>query len=411
MESEVSAKAGLEHLDQCVVGREQSLFATDLETHRSTFRKMIDRSRVLVVGGGGSIGSSTCALLSGLRPSALHVVDLSENYLAELVRDLRGRAENLQVGDFRTFPLDYGSPLMERLLREMPRYDIVLNFAALKHVRSEKDLFSILQMLDVNVVRHIRFKRWLQLHGHGTRYFAVSTDKAANATSLMGASKRLMEDVVFDMAPLDIAVTTSARFANVAFSNGSLLQGWLVRMEKGQPLAVPRDTRRYFVSQREAGEICLLAALGAADRQILFPRMNPQSELRLLTNVAEKVLSHFGYTAEFLDDEVIARHSVASLRAKNKWPVLLTPLDTSGEKPFEEFVAAAETVVESGFASLGAIAHQPGAPDLSEVVAYLEALIVEPTREVDKALLTSVLARVVPGFAHRDTGRHLDQRF
>src|SRR5262249_1792021 len=178
------------------------------------------------------------------RPAAVHVIDQNENYLAELVRELRGRPRGLADVDFQTLPLDYGSPVMARLLRDSPPYDVVLNFAALKHVRSEKDVYSVLQMLDTNIVRHNHFKPWLADHGPGATYFAVSTDKAANPVSLMGASKRLMEDLIFSAATEHSRSTTSARFANVAFSNGSLLQGFVYRLAKRQPIAVPRDTQR-----------------------------------------------------------------------------------------------------------------------------------------------------------------------
>ena len=253
-------------LTSIVTGRTASLFAGDLEASSDrVFAKVRDR-RILVIGGGGSIGAATVRIILDYRPSALHVVDHNENYLAELVRELRGRAAGIPDIDFRALPLDYGGPVMERLLADLPPYDVVLNFAALKHVRSEKDIYSVLQMFDTNLVRHVRFKRWLADHRHGATYFAVSTDKAANPVSLMGASKRLMEDLIFDIAAASGQSTTSARFANVAFSNGSLLQGFGYRLAKRQPLAVPRDTRRYFISHQEAGELCLLATCRIPDK-------------------------------------------------------------------------------------------------------------------------------------------------
>ena len=263
-------------LDVLVTGRKHSLFEPDMDANAAVLGEAIRGRRVLVLGGGGSIGSITTRILLNYGPKAVHVVDQNENCLAELVRDLRGRPEGLCEVDFRTFPIDYGSPIMERLLNEAERYDVVMHFAALKHVRSEKDLHSAMQMLDTNVVRHIRFKQWLARNDHGRIYFAVSTDKAANPTSLMGASKRLMEDVVFGVAAEHATSTTSARFANVAFSNGSLLQSFLQRLEKRQPLAVPRETRRYFISHREAGELCMLAALRIPDQHVAFPKLDPR---------------------------------------------------------------------------------------------------------------------------------------
>ena len=307
-------------LDALVTRRSQSQFAADVVERAPDLRAAVSGKRVLVVGGAGTIGSATTALLADLQPNSLHVVDQSENYLAELVRELRGRQYGLQIGDFRTLPIDYGSAVMGRFLADAAPYDLVLNFAALKHVRSEKDVYSLLQMLDTNIVKHVRFKRWLHEFGHARRYFAVSTDKAANPTSLMGASKRLMEDVAFDVASIGSSVT-SARFANVAFSNGSLLQGFLARLEKLQPLAVPRDTRRYFVSQRESGEICLIAALLGEAGRVFFPLLDSRTELQTLQDVAERVLSLAGYRAEIFTDEAQARDAVSGWRmARHRQP-------------------------------------------------------------------------------------------
>lgn len=397
-------------LEARVLSRDESRFATDFARARPQLDQALRGRRLLVVGGAGSIGSATVALLADFAPACLHVADLSENYLAELVRDLRGREQGLLVDDFRALPLDYGSPIMRRFLAEAAPYDAVLNFAALKHVRSEKDAFSLLQMLDTNVVRHVRFKRWLEEYGHGARYFAVSTDKAANPTSLMGASKRLMEDVVFDVAVPANGAATSARFANVAFSNGSLLQGFLVRLAKGQPLAAPKDTRRYFVSQRESGEICTLAALAAPAGHVVYPKLDPEKQLVLLEHVAIAVLEWAGFEPEYHDDEQRARAAVNEARARGRWPLLLTPLDTSGEKPYEEFLAEGETNVEIGFDSLAALRHVLGRGAELGTFDRLAALIEEPGRTVAKAEIVELLAAAIPGLSHRETGRSLDQR-
>ena len=287
-----------EKLDQAVTRRDRSYFAADIEGQTDHISAKLRGRRVLVVGGGGSIGSATTMLIAKYMPAAIHVVDISENYLAELVRDLRASSAELDRIDFRALPIDYGGPIMERYLGDAAPYDVVLNFAALKHVRSEKDIYSLLQMLDTNIVGHIRFKEWLARNGHGDGYFAVSTDKAANPVSLMGASKRLMEDVVFDIAAGKARTVTSARFANVAFSNGSLLQGFLHRLRNRQPLAVPRETKRYFVSQREAGELCVLAAFATPTGHIAIPKMDPDSELQYLDKIAERVLDAFGLKPE-----------------------------------------------------------------------------------------------------------------
>lgn len=397
-------------LDRLVLGRDKSQFGLDLRQHDAALRDAVAGARVLVVGGGGTIGSATTALLSRLGPAALHVVDQSENYLAELVRDLRGRPDGLAVTDFRTLPLDYGAPIMGRFLAESAPYDIVLNFAALKHVRSEKDVYSLLQMIDTNVVRHIRFKRWLQANGHGHRYFAVSTDKAANPTSLMGASKRLMEDIVFDIAVSDDTVATSARFANVAFSNGSLLQGFLYRLAKKQPLAVPRDTRRYFVSQAESGEICTLAALLGGQGHVLFPLLDPVSQLQPLESVAHRFLEAVGFRPEAFEDEQSARDALPALAREKRWPLLLTPLDTSGEKPYEEFVGSGESLVTTGLATLGAVSHVASTALAEGVIGMLEDAVGRADGVLDKPAIVDAIQSAIPGFSHRETGKNLDER-
>lgn len=397
-------------LDQAVLRRDRSHFEADLAQQRDALQEAVAGKRILVVGGGGTIGSATTMLIADLEPSALHVVDQSENYLAELVRDLRGRPSGLAVRDFRTLPLDYGSPVMGRYLAEVACFDVVLNFAALKHVRSEKDVYSLLQMIDTNVVRHIRFRRWLQAGGHGSRYFAVSTDKAANPTSLMGASKRLMEDVVFEESLAVPGVRTTARFANVAFSNGSLLQGFLSRLAKKQPIAAPRDTRRYFVSQAESGQICLLTSMLGKPDAVMFPRLDPRSELQLLEDVATRVLEVAGYEAVPFEDESEARVAVTELARRGRYPVLLTPLDTSGEKPYEEFVSQNEVLIDSGLQTVAAVRHMPTRALTRDVIALLEDAVQRVDGAIDKQGIVDAIQSVVPGFLHRETGKSLDDR-
>jgi glycosyltransferase involved in cell wall biosynthesis/nucleoside-diphosphate-sugar epimerase len=397
-------------LDALVTGRKHSLFGPDMESNAGVLGEAIRGRRALVVGGGGSIGSVTTRILLNYCPKAVHVVDQNENCLAELVRDLRGRPEGLSDIDFRTFPLDYGSPIMERLLNEAERYDIVMHFAALKHVRSEKDVHSAIQMLDTNVVRHIRFKQWVARNDHGHIYFAVSTDKAANPTSLMGASKRMMEDVVFGVAAEHAISTTSARFANVAFSNGSLLQSFLQRLERRQPFAVPRETRRYFISHSEAGELCMLAALGIPDRHVAFPKLDPQTKLQPLDSIAVRVLEAFGFQPEFVDEEERARREVETLARVGRWPILLTQLDTSGEKPYEEFVGEGETEVDVGLRAIAALPHRPTLARGSGLFEHLATLVNAPDETIGKADIVAAIKQVMANFNHVDTGRDLDQR-
>jgi len=398
-------------LDHIVTRRTKSLFQKDLLEHFDDISTRLRGRRVLVVGGGGSIGSATTCLLVDYAPSAVHVIDQNENYLVELVRYLRGRPIGLTNIDFRTLPIDYGSPIMERFLREAtPPYDIVLNFAALKHVRSEKDIYSILQMLDTNLVRQARFKHWLSRNGHGRLYFAVSTDKAANPTSLMGASKRLMEDLTFGLYTGEARSTTSARFANVAFSNGSLLDGFLRRLAARQPVAAPRDTRRYFLSQIESGELCLAAALLTPDKHVAFPNLNPSEELQSLESVAVRVLGHFGLVPQFYEDEEAARRELERVARAGRWPLLLTPLDTSGEKSYEEFVGDGETAEDIGMKAIRAFRHVPSRAIDNELFERFAVLIEDPDRPANIDRIIREISQVLPSFCHNNAGNNLDQR-
>ena len=405
-----AGRPGLHDLDRCVAGRDRSLFADDVGANRQRLRDRLNGLRVLIVGGGGTIGSATTRLLVEFEPSTLHVIDQSENYLAELIRDLRSRLSSGSRIDLRMWPIDYGGPIAQRLIHDEASYDIVLNFAALKHVRSEKDVYSLLQMIDTNVVRQARFKRWIAERGGCTRYFGVSTDKAADPVSVMGATKRLMEDVLFGIAVADSCAVTSARFANVAFSNGSLLQAWLRRLELGQPLAVPRDTRRYFVTQRESAEICVLAALLAENREIIVPRLDSDSDLQLLEKLAINVLALNGFKAVTFDDETAASNELGGLRATGHWPLILSPQDTSGEKPVEEFVGVGERIYGTKFKNLLAISHASVAHLSTGVIDELERLVTTPSPTVAKADIVAILAAAIPNFRHIETGKSLDER-
>jgi FlaA1/EpsC-like NDP-sugar epimerase len=399
-------------IDYVVTRRKQSFFQSDLNAYSGHILAELRGRRVLVIGGGGSIGSATTCLLVDYAPSVVHVIDQNENYLVELVRYLRGRSLGLGNVDLRTLPIDYGSPIMERLLREAERpYDIVLNFAALKHVRSEKDIYSVLQMLDTNLVRHGRFKRWLSKYGHGRIYFAVSTDKAANPTSLMGASKRLMEDLTFGLYAAEAQLTTSARFANVAFSHGSLLDGFLRRLAARQPLAAPRDTRRYFISQTESGELCLIAALLAPDKHVAFPNLDPSEELQSLESIAVRVLEHFGLTPQFYEDEEGARRDLERAAQAGRWPLLLTPRDTSGEKSYEEFVGEGETAIDIGMKAIRAFCHVPSRAIDSKLFDRISVLIDDAQRPANMNRIVEELSQALASFCHVDTGKNLDQRF
>jgi FlaA1/EpsC-like NDP-sugar epimerase len=400
-------------LASLATGRDESLFAEDIQRSSAVLRERISGKRILVIGGAGSIGSSTVRSIVPFAPAALHVVDQNENMLTELVRDLRSRFDSDALGDFRTVPLNFGGPIMERYLREQDPYDYVLNFAALKHVRSEKDCFSVLQMIETNALRPAYLLRWLMERGGLQGYFCVSTDKAANPVNLMGASKRLMEHVIFSGEAADTTGVriTSARFANVAFSDGSLLQGWLVRLDKGQPMAVPQKTRRYFVSLEEAGQICLLAAFLAPDGHILVPRLDPETDLIDLSELAIRVLKSYGFEAKQLTDEVAARDAASNRADDGTYPLLLTPLDTSGEKPYEEFVGEGESTLEIGLKEALAVDPSPCEPGaLLNFLEAVEAMIETPDRSVTLADLVQQMGKLMPEFKHQASDEILDQR-
>ncbi len=403
----------IEELSGRVIGRTSDWFAEDMAARDGEIRERVAGRRVLVLGGAGSIGSASIRTLLPFRPATLHVVDQSENNLAELVRDLRNQNNGEVPPDFRALPLDFGSPTMRRFLNETAPYDLVMNFAAVKHVRSEKDVYSVLHMLETNVAKQARFLRWLSETHPAAGYFCVSTDKAANPVNLMGASKRAMEHVLFSgefLAGAGLRIT-SARFANVAFSDGSLLDSFLKRLEKWQPLAAPRETKRYFISLREAGQICILAAACGHHGEILIPNLDPVADLRELEAIAGEVLRYFGYEPRTYGDEALARANLAEDVRQGRYPLLLTPLDTNGEKPFEEFVGERERVLDIAMARLKAVSYLPACPGTCQaLLRRIESAVQEPEVKVPKEKIVEWLSELVPQFHHRETGKGLDDR-
>lgn len=415
--SQIDVNSASVEIDPSVAtGRAGSLFDADISAHTKAIAACVEGKRILAIGAAGSIGSSTVSVLADFNPAALHVVDQNENALAELVRQFRSRVEPFDIADFRTLPLDYGSVAMHLFLREQPAYDLILNFAAIKHVRSEKDPYSTFQMFDTNIIKQHRFMDWLDGIDFKGRYFSVSTDKAANPSSLMGATKRVMEHIMFDAEVKKRAYTvTTARFANVAFSNGSLLESFTKRLAKKQPLAAPSVIRRYFVSLRESGQICTLAATLAPDRHIAIPRLDPKEHLVPLSDVAAGFLKSNGYQPEIYSDENLARNSVEKERKQGRWPLLLTPGNTAGEKPYEEFAAEGEKVVEIGLEGLQAVAYVPARgsveamqKDLSDYVSELRS----GKTQIDMEVLKTFIARLEPAFlkTHVQSTLNLDQR-
>ncbi len=403
-----SASFSLEQfISRWVTFRENSLFAADLAAHETALTTRISGKSVLVIGGAGTIGASFIRALLRYEPSRLYVVDLSENGLTELTRDLRSAPGQFIPADYKTYPIGFGDRTFGRLMRQEGPFDIVAHFAAHKHVRSEKDRYSIEAMLENNVLSTVRLLDLL-LENPPKHFFCVSTDKAANPANVMGASKKLMEEAVLAYAGLLPAVT--ARFANVAFSNGSLPAGFLERLAKKQPLSAPSDVLRYFVSPAESGQLCLLACMLGAPGDIFFPRLE-SPQMLTFSAIAEALLREMGYEPEHCATEAEAREKAASKRAGDKnWPVYFFDSDTSGEKSFEEFYTETEELDWLRFQTLGIVkgraSHQ--VDGIRKVCDDLRILFEQP--DLSKEAIVDVLSQLVPTFRHVETGKGLDQK-
>lgn len=414
----------IDGLTRAVTGRSEPLFAADCRTAAAGLTAALAGRRVLLVGAAGSIGSATLLEVLARDPAAVAVLDPAENNLAELVRTIRGQPRPFR-GELLVQPLDYGSPLAERWLAAQPAFDAVLSFAALKHVRSERDAWSALRLLQVNLVAADRFLGALRRHGHGrSGVFLVSTDKAADPVNLMGASKRAMEHLLWAHtvpgAPASLldggeapalARATTTRFANVAFSDGSLPWGLLQRLDKRQPLAVPEGVRRFLVSPTEAGQLCLLAAFACPHRHLLVPRLDPARHAVDFLAIATAVLAERGLVAHLCRDGAEALAALSADAEAGRWPVVLTPADTTGEKGIETFVAAGEVAREVGLVAVSAVAA-PAAPadGLADLLGWVDAACAGREALTDKAAIVARLGRVVPELAHAETGRSLDGR-
>lgn len=389
-----------------LLGRSSPLFERDLEQFKDTLRERVSEARFLVIGGAGSIGQAVTREIFKRDPAMLHVVDVSENNMVELVRDIRSTI-GYGAGDFRTFAVDCGSREFEALFAAEGPYDYVLNLSALKHVRSEKDPYTLMRMVGINVFNTVKTLRMAR-EGGARKYFCVSTDKAANPVNMMGASKRIME--LFLMRESLTQPISMARFANVAFSDGSLLHGFNQRFAKRQPISAPNDVRRYFVTPQESGELCLMSCLLGGNRDILFPKLSEKLHLITFSEIAVRYLERLGYEPHECATEDEARDRAEELIARKRWPCYFFASDTTGEKDFEEFFTDAEDLDMARFESIGVIRNQPvfdpGQLDrFSEGVAALRRA---PTWT--KPQLVELFFEMLPDFAHKETGKYLDQR-
>lgn len=389
-----------------LIGRDTALFNEDIARHEAELSELVRNARFLVIGGAGTIGQAVVKEIFRRNPRLLDVVDVSENNLVELVRDIRSSLGYID-GGFRTFSIDAGSMAFEALMRQTDGYDYVLNLSALKHVRSEKDPFSLMRMVEVNIENTLSTLDLAREMG-AAKYFCVSTDKAAAPVNMMGASKRIME--MFLMRESVSMPVSTARFANVAFSDGSLLHGFNQRMLKRQPLSAPTDVRRYFVTERESGELCLMSCLLGENRDIFFPKLSERLHLITFSEIAEQYLADLGYEAVPCESEEAARRSVEALAARGQWPCWFFSSDTTGEKDFEEFFTDGEDLDLDRFERIGVIRNGLGyeGAKLNQFLEGIEELRRAGTWE--KRDLVVLFHSVLPDFAHKETGKYLDGR-
>lgn len=389
-----------------LIGRDRCLFFKDIASHERELFRIVGNSSFLVLGGAGSIGQAVTKEIFKRNPRKLHVVDLSENNMVELVRDIRSSFGYIE-GDFQTFALDIGSIEYDAFFKADGQYDYILNLSALKHVRSEKDPYTLMRMVDVNV---FNTDKTLQqaINAGVKKYFCVSTDKAANPANMMGASKRIMEMFLMRRS-LDIDIST-ARFANVAFSDGSLLHGFNQRLEKRQPIVAPNDVRRYFVTPQESGELCLMSCIFGENRDIFFPKLSEALHLITFADIALKYLAKKGYEPFLCSSEDEARELAKMLPEQGKWPCLFTSSDTTGEKDFEEFFTDQETLDMTRFENLGIVKNK--ADFDSKKMTKFEDRISSMKSELvwDKQTLVDLFHYMIPNFGHKETGKYLDSK-
>ena len=393
-----------------LIGRTAPLFDRDIAANEAFLFGTVRDSRFLVIGGAGSIGSAVTREIFARNPRLLHVVDISENNMVELVRDIRSSV-GYSDGEFATFAIDCGSDIFDDFIKAQAEriggYDYILNLSALKHVRSEKDPYTLMRMIDVNVFN--TDKTICQARDMGAKkYFCVSTDKAANPVNMMGASKRIME-MFLTRRSLEMPVST-ARFANVAFSDGSLLYGFNRRLEKGQPLSAPNDVRRYFVTPKESGELCLRSCLLGENRDVFFPTLDHDLNLITFSQIAVKYLESRGYEPYECRSEDEARVMVGELKSAGKYPVYFFKSDTTGEKDFEEFFTDKEVLDMTRFTNLGVIKNEPVFEQEKLDLFVARIKLMREKGEWTRGELIDLFNEMIPNFNHKETGKFLDGR-
>lgn len=389
-----------------LIGREEDLFNSDINQHDSELKRIVSESSFLVLGGAGSIGQAVTKEIFKRNPKKLHVVDISENNMVELVRDIRSSFGYID-GDFQTFALDIGSVEYDAFIKSDGKFDYILNLSALKHVRSEKDPFTLMRMIDVNVFNTDKTIQQ-SIDAGAKKYFCVSTDKAANPVNMMGASKRIME--MFLMRKSKQMPISTARFANVAFSDGSLLHGFNQRIQKRQPIVAPNDIKRYFVTPQESGELCLMSCIFGDNRDIFFPKLSESLHLISFADIAVKYLDELGYEPHLCKTEDEARELMATLPSQGKWPCLFTASDTTGEKDFEEFFTDKETLDMERFTNLGVIKNEADYDNGLVNLFDKEVQMMRDNKSWTKEQIVNLFFKMIPDFGHKETGKYLDSK-
>lgn len=394
-------------ISQHVTHRQHSLFSGDIQNHFKEIESEVKGRSLLVIGGAGSIGSSFIKAILPFKPSKLVVIDLNENGLAELVRDIRSTNGLYVPDEFRCYTLNFADPIFERIFREEEGFNIVANFSAHKHVRSEKDRYSVQALIENNDIKAKKLMDLLTVYPPN-HFFCVSTDKAANPVNIMGASKRIMEDMV--MAYNKYFKVTTARFANVAFSNGSLPDSWIHRLQKKQPLAAPSDVKRYFVSPEESGQICMLACILGKHGEVFFPKLG-EDQMLTFSSICDKFIKANGLEKDPCSSDDEAKRKAAALDWNdNKYPTVYFDSDTTGEKAYEEFYVPGEIIDMQRFQALGVI-KQATHHEMAEVNRFFKKLErIFNKDDFTKAEVVEAIKEFIPNFEHEEKGKNLDQK-
>ncbi|MDB4131626.1 polysaccharide biosynthesis protein [Flavobacteriaceae bacterium] len=382
---------------------ETNPFIVDLKIQRNFLYSQIKDKKILVIGGAGTIGSSYIQQILKYKPSKITVVDINENGLTELTRDLRSSNLLDYNPAYITYPVNLLSNTFDKIFNS-DTWDIVSNFSAHKHVRSEKDKISVEALIKNNVFGAIKLLKLCE-KSSPNYFFSVSTDKAANPVNIMGASKSLMEKLILSKKN-NFRVST-ARFANVAFSNGSLLDGFNHRLNKKQPLSCPSDIKRFFVTPEQSGQICLLATFLGGSGNIFFPKLDFHKDQIYFKDIALDFLKEKSLKPVLVNSEKEAKEFDIN-NNPGKYPIYFFKTDTSGEKTYEEFYTEDEDYNINTYDSLGFINTSDVEISFEKVKKDFDAVF--SNINSNKLDIIKVIKKYIPDFMHIETGKHLDQK-